>query len=297
MVPLATAAAALALWVMVSRDTRPPAAPQVASRTESASTDRVVAAPPTAGAPAQPASSAGREGTPVAAQSRRRGEARSAAPPFAKATEPPPPALAETAVVSERPARVDERARDAAASAQPSLPPAAVPPQQTQVAQQAQAGQAGLQTQQQPPQAARPVQEPAATPRPATYARQRAVLGESGGLVAHREVTSPDPAVRWRFGAAGLVQRSADGGKTWAPQISGVTLDLSAASAPSATVCWIVGRSGVVLLTVDGSTWRRLPFPLTGDLRAVSATDGKTASVTTADGRVLTTTDGGASWR
>jgi photosystem II stability/assembly factor-like uncharacterized protein len=62
-------------------------------------------------------------------------------------------------------------------------------------------------------------------------------------------------------------------------------------------VCWIVGRSGVVLLTTDGFTWRRVPFPLTGDLRAVSATDGQTASVTTADGRVLTTTDGGASWR
>ena len=313
MVPLATAAAALLVWVMVSRELRPPPAPQVASRTESSSTtDRVAVAPP------QPAPAASQEAAPAEPQGKRRNEARAATAPAAKATEPSPTEPAETVVTGERPARVDELVRDAAASGRPPLsPPAApLPPRQAQDAQrQAQAAQptqaqappvqqqgtpAAAQAQQQSAQAAPQVQErvavTTATPDVAVE-RRRAIAAKALGAAAAREVVSPDPSVRWRFGAAGLIERSRDGGKTWLPATSGVSVDLRAGSAPSPTVCWIVGDSGTILLTTDGLTWRRVPFPVSAGVRSVAATDERTATVTTADGRMFTTADGGATWR
>jgi photosystem II stability/assembly factor-like uncharacterized protein len=70
----------------------------------------------------------------------------------------------------------------------------------------------------------------------------------------------------------------------------------TAGTAPSRNVCWVVGRAGVVLLSIDGATWQTRPLPEATDLIAVRASDAKTASVTTADGRQFSTTDGGATW-
>jgi hypothetical protein len=135
-----------------------------------------------------------------------------------------------------------------------------------------------------------------ATPPP-TVAAER-VLGQAAARaeIVSIEVVSPDPLVRWRIRAARL-EKSSDAGKTWDAVTSGVASELTSGSAPSATVCWLVGRAGVILLTTDGRTWRRVTFPETTDLSAVRATDAKSATVTTADGREWSTTDGGATWR
>jgi photosystem II stability/assembly factor-like uncharacterized protein len=52
----------------------------------------------------------------------------------------------------------------------------------------------------------------------------------------------------------------------------------------------------VVLVSNGDAPLRRVPFPETGDLVAVAATDAASAMVTTADGRVLATADGGVTW-
>ena len=111
------------------------------------------------------------------------------------------------------------------------------------------------------------------------------------------DILSPDPAVRWRIAAA-AVQHSMDGGSTWNAVLVSGAADLTAGTAPGATVCWLVGRAGVVLLTTDGRTFRRLPFPEMTDLSGVRTVDagGRVASVSTADGRTFVTTDAGASW-
>ena len=73
---------------------------------------------------------------------------------------------------------------------------------------------------------------------------------------------------------------------------------LRAASPPAAPrfqVCWIVGEDGTVVVTTDGLSSTRLPFPLQVPLASVSATSADAASVTTRDGRVFTTTDRGRS--
>jgi photosynthesis system II assembly factor YCF48-like protein len=122
------------------------------------------------------------------------------------------------------------------------------------------------------------------------------IAGFRAARVLLTEIVSPDPASRWRAGAAGVIYHSADGGITWAPQQTGIQAELIAGSSPARDVCWVVGRGGVVLLSTDGTTWQQRPFPEKVDLVAVSATDAKTAAVTTTDGRRFSTTDGGATW-
>lgn len=74
-------------------------------------------------------------------------------------------------------------------------------------------------------------------------------------------------------------------------------VQITATASPSSTVSWFVGRAGAVLLTIDGRTVTRVPFPETTDLTAVTATDARIAVVTTIDGRRFRTDDGGKTWR
>jgi hypothetical protein len=111
-------------------------------------------------------------------------------------------------------------------------------------------------------------------------------------------IVSPNPASRWRVGTGGVVQHSADGGRTWQTQATGASVSLVGGASPAAAVCWLVGPAGTVIVTTDeGRSWQRLPFPATVDLRSIRATDDKTATVLTADGRTFTTSDGGRTWR
>jgi hypothetical protein len=111
------------------------------------------------------------------------------------------------------------------------------------------------------------------------------------------EVVSPDGRTRWRFSIAGSVERSTDQGVTWETQSTGINAAMTAGSAPSPLVCWLVGRSGTVLLTTDGQTWQRVAFPESLDLVAVQATDARSAVITAADRRQFRTTNAGISWR
>ncbi len=109
-------------------------------------------------------------------------------------------------------------------------------------------------------------------------------------------IVSSNPATRFRLVRGGGVQRSADAGATWRTESTGATDTLTAGSSPSPSVCWLVGPSGMVLLSTDGRSWRRITFPETVNLRAVSAADRDNATVTAADGRVFVTADGGQTW-
>jgi photosystem II stability/assembly factor-like uncharacterized protein len=101
--------------------------------------------------------------------------------------------------------------------------------------------------------------------------------------------------VQWRVNGA-LVERTTDGGSTWAAGGSVPVGAITSGSAPSATVCWLVGREGTVLRTTDGINWQRVNFPEQVDLVAVGAVSAQTATVTAADGRVFATANGGQSW-
>ena len=124
-------------------------------------------------------------------------------------------------------------------------------------------------------------------------ARPAAVVAEFAAPVA---VPTPDLDVQWRIVSGTAVQRTTDRGRTWTTQVTGATRPLYAGSAPSATICWLVGAGGTVLLTLDGHTWTPVSFPEAVDLSAVKATSAVAAAVIAADGRTFTTADAGRTW-
>lgn len=132
--------------------------------------------------------------------------------------------------------------------------------------------------------------------------------GGSGAGAVRQEAgaSASAPPVQWRihgpsplpdFPSIAALSRSTDVGKTWQPVgIEAKTPQLAAGSAPTNTVCWIVGRAGTVLLSTDATTFRQVTKPADADLVSVRATDARSATVRTADGRTFATTDGGVTW-
>ena len=117
-------------------------------------------------------------------------------------------------------------------------------------------------------------------------------------LLASNEATiaSPRRSVLWRVGPGGKIERSRDAGGTWHPQASGVETDLVAGSAPTETVCWVVGRAGTILRTTDGERWEKVASPAPLDWAGVEAFTANTAIVF-ADNQRYATRDGGRTWR
>ena len=113
--------------------------------------------------------------------------------------------------------------------------------------------------------------------------------------VAAVEIVAPGGATRWRVTGGSQLERSTSSG-SWEPVTLPSPAVLTAGSAASPSVCWIVGRAGAVFVTTDGVRFVRVSFPEAVDLVAVSAIDGRGATVTAADGRSWRTTDQGRTW-
>ena len=138
---------------------------------------------------------------------------------------------------------------------------------------------------------------PASAPPPAAIeAFGTTDLRRSAPAGARTELRSLDPAVRWRLAEPGIIERSTNAGASWDWFDTGVRMPLSAGACPSASACWVVGNAGLVLLTTDARTWRPLTPPSSEDLVAVDATDAAAAVVRAAGGQRFRTTDAGATW-
>jgi len=122
--------------------------------------------------------------------------------------------------------------------------------------------------------------------------------GGGGGGVAAKALSQAVGSTRWRVIAGTHVERTVDAGVTWnaLPIEPALKTPLLAGVATSPLNCWLVGRGGVVLVTNDGSTFRRVSVPEVVHLTAVTAQDAMRATVTAIDGRKFTTTDGGLTW-
>ena len=142
-------------------------------------------------------------------------------------------------------------------------------------------------------------QDQAAAPtRPSALAGTDTFMADARARAATAVVISSDGPSQWRAGSNGQVLHSADGGRTWQTQGTGVNVTPAAGSSPSASVCWLVGPGGLVLITTDeGQSWRRLPFPVVTDLVSVRATDDRTATIVSSDGRTFVTSDAGRTWK
>jgi hypothetical protein len=214
----------------------------------------------------------------------------------------PPPTIASAPQAAAPSATAEPpRAQAGALSERIELAPPAPPPSRTNVASPPATAEARDEpARAKTDQLRRADAAPAAAPVAPAAARQavaaRALESTLNKTAVGVEIVSPDPSIRWRIGAAGSIQRSADGGATWAAQPSGVAQDLTAGTSPQRGVCWVVGRAGTVLVLTNGNLWRRLEFPEIVDITQVDARDGLVASVTVSDGRRFQTTDGGQTW-
>lgn len=115
-----------------------------------------------------------------------------------------------------------------------------------------------------------------------------------GGVV----IITPVLQYSWRVWPGGKIEYSFDSSRTWETQKTGVTTDLTGGSAPSDKVCWVVGKSGTILLTTDrGKHWKKVASPIKGDIGGIFAQDGKRASVwTPSHNQSFETGDAGATW-
>ena len=309
MVPVAAAATALVIWVVVDLGRTAPSAVPVST----AAADR-------AALPAAP--------EPVVTPG-----------PVAAPVPPPEPSAADMALakraldgakassLEKAPNRAEKPSADVLADARREKTIDAIAPKADALGQTA--ASAGRPAFMSTPPPAAPAPPTAAPPPPAAA---NAAAAPAGGLspvkpmaetvsvareapalragIGGADVVSPEPAYRWRLVAPATIQRSTDGGVTWTAQSarapalgllertagSQPALVFTAGSAPARDICWIVGRGGTVLLSTDGTSWQRRPFPEPVNLTAIRATDAKTAVVTTEDGRQFSTADGGATW-
>jgi hypothetical protein len=250
-----------------SEPVRPPAPPEPAEQPQT----KVPAQGSEAKAPAKqsdakaPLPAGGTVGALADAQLERAKEARSDAAP------PPPASLDKLEARAEPPVTVTGNAPIIAGGSPQAAPAAPVP------TAQARAGMAGR-------------------GGGAASASALGSMRSSFRQEALVEILSPDPSIRWRLSGAN-VERSTDGGASWELTRTGVSTRLTAGAAVSPTTIWAVGEAGVVLLSTDGRTWRRVAtFPEITNLSAIRARDARSVSITTADGRIFSTTDAGATW-
>jgi hypothetical protein len=124
------------------------------------------------------------------------------------------------------------------------------------------------------------------------------------GAVAMYAAAKTNSEIEWRFGSGGRIERSTDGGRTWTQQKSPVQAELLAGSAPSETVCWLVGREGAIVRTTDGVKWEVVASPEEAeengqplDWTLVEARDALYAVIRTENGRRFYTSDGGKTWQ
>jgi hypothetical protein len=270
LVPIAaTAALAVVVWVKSPGERQAASIPPAAFVSAPVSATRSTDSPP----PGAVAAGSPQSLSEAKATERPKAESRQRAMPV----ESGPERAAETAPPVVQPQGADAQtfeARDAAGARNVSAAPA---PTATRVDVQSAA-------------APRTVAESVVIVPPQTFAAKARTLP----LLA---IASPNRDVIWRLVAGTSIERSTDGGATWHAQSTGVTGRLTAGVAPSSSVCWVVGSGGIVVVSRDGQTWQRIPFPEAIDLTAIVATDGSNATVTTADGRMFNTTDGGKTWR
>jgi hypothetical protein len=155
--------------------------------------------------------------------------------------------------------------------------------------------------------------------RPAGGARGAAVVGSAGGIAAQKSaapteaetvtsrfkqdestpivIPTPDANILWRVAGAHEIELSRDIGVTWQPQLTENDVHLVTGFAPSSKICWVVGRHGTILRTVDGENWQAVKSPTEVDLTAVRAEDAEVATITAANGIAYVTKNGGAKWK
>ena len=102
----------------------------------------------------------------------------------------------------------------------------------------------------------------------------------------------------WAVGESGTIQRTIDGGATWALQEAPTRKLLYDVAAIDDSHAWAVGAGGTILRTVDGGrNWNEQSSGVAQALRAVHFVDLQRGWAVGAKGTIISTSNGGARWR
>jgi len=104
--------------------------------------------------------------------------------------------------------------------------------------------------------------------------------------------------IGWAVGESGTIQRTIDGGATWALQEAPTRKLLYDLAAIDDSQAWAVGAGGTILRTVDGGrNWDEQSSGVTQALRAVHFVNSQSGWAVGAKGTIISTANGGARWR
>ncbi len=110
-------------------------------------------------------------------------------------------------------------------------------------------------------------------------------------------VSVPGTTVRIRV-ANDRIERSLDGGTTWAIEWPGPVGALRVGLCPTTDVCWLGGDAGAVLRRELDGRWNARGIPdVASPVTAFASLDATSATATLADGRQFVTNDGGVHWQ
>ena len=133
--------------------------------------------------------------------------------------------------------------------------------------------------------------------RPVVIAPAAARIAPGIPVAPRAVLVSPvDHSVFWSLQSDGVIYGTHDR-KSWAPQYTGLGQEFLAGVAPSNTVCWAVGRKGLILQTTDGTHWTPISSPTTSDVIGITAAGKDVATIFTASGTSYSTFDGGSNWQ
>jgi hypothetical protein len=93
------------------------------------------------------------------------------------------------------------------------------------------------------------------------------------------------------------IERSTDNGATWNVDLAAAPATVQVGACPTASVCWLGGTDGTVLVRQPSGAWvRHTVADGKAAILAIEASDSTTATVRLSDGRSFRTADGGATW-
>ena len=122
----------------------------------------------------------------------------------------------------------------------------------------------------------------------------------SGSLNGLNDIAFPDATHGWAVGDGGTIIHTADGGKTWAAQDSGVSLALDQVTFADSSRGFIVGVDTILATTDGGASWVQQSvadgLPWCTWIVAVASVDGERAWAVDDRGGVESTSDGGNLW-
>jgi photosystem II stability/assembly factor-like uncharacterized protein len=122
----------------------------------------------------------------------------------------------------------------------------------------------------------------------------------SGSLNGLNDIAFPDAAHGWAVGDGGTIIHTADGGRTWAAQESGVSMALDQVTFADSRCGFIVGVDTILATTDAGASWVQQwvagGLPQSTWIVAVASVDGQRAWAIDDRGGVAFTTDGGNLW-